>query len=141
MLGSLLEKKLKELKGTTLLVVMDDGIAFAGKLVEFDKTTIVLHEVYQGSAMKISWGDVSSDNKEDIKETLRKGGKYGFVDWTSVALKELYISVDHVSRIWPWELKSKEERVETPLQSEPIYYKDQVEVNRAMGMDMPDSPF
>ncbi len=141
MLGSLLEKKLKELQGTTLLVVMDDGIAFAGKLAEFDKTTMVLQEVYQGNATKVKWQDVSADEKKDIEKKLKKGGKYGFVDWTVVSLKEVYLSVDHISRIWPWELKIEKEKEKTPVCAEPIYYKDQVEINKAMGRDLPDSPF
>ncbi len=141
MLGTLLEKKLKELQGSTLLVVMDDGTAFAGKLVEFDKTTIVLNNIYQGSASQIDWKEVSPEEKETIKHRIEEEGTYGFVDWTAIALKEVYIRVEHISRIWPWELISEPEEKHTENYERPVYFRKRVEMNRALGMDMPDSPF
>ncbi|MFO8110855.1 MAG: hypothetical protein R6U17_10115 [Thermoplasmata archaeon] len=139
MLGNLLEKKLKALEGSVILAVTDDGMAFAGKLVEFDKTTIVLQQVYQGSTSKINWHDAPEE--EGTEDTPKKGSKYGFVDWAAITLDELYINIDHVSRIWPWNQQDSSTNRETEVYSRPIYYKNQTKVNRALGMDVPDNLF
>ncbi len=96
MLSSLMEKKLKYLKGKRLIAVMEDGEAFLGKLKEFDKDTIILTEVYEGPSSEIEW-ETLGEKKESSQE-----GDYGFVDWVCVNLKEVYLRVDHISRIWPW---------------------------------------
>jgi len=88
---------LKDLKGKKLIAVMDDGEAFLGKLKEFDKDTIILTEVCEGPSSEIEWETLSE--KKDSSQ--QKG--YGFVDWVSVNLKEVYLRVDHISRMWPWE--------------------------------------
>lgn len=142
MLGTLLEKKLKTLEGKVILVVTDDGMAFAGKLVEFDKTTLVMQDVHQGSTTKINWHDINPIEKEDMEEGSDNGSKYGFVEWASVNLNEVYINIEHVSRIWPWEQTSKQLSKENVVYSKPIYYKSQAQSNRAtMGMDVPEKLF
>jgi len=96
MLSSLMEKKLKDLKGQKLIAVMEDGEAFLGKLKEYDKDTLVLTEVYEGPSSEIEW-----DTLSEKKDSLQEG--FGFVDWVCVNLKEVYLRIDHISRIWPWE--------------------------------------
>ncbi len=137
MLGTLLEKKLKEHEGNRILVVLDDGMAFMGRLVEYDKTTIILQDIYQGSATQINWKEVSMSESETTKEEEF----LGFVDWTSINLKEVYIRADHVSRIWPWSIAKKKGKVEKMPVSEPIYTREKVERNTALGADMPETPF
>ena len=96
MLSSLMKKKLKDLKGKKLIAVMEDGEAFLGKLKEFDKDTIILTEVCEGSSSNIEWEAISEE-----KTASREEG-YGFVDWVSVNLEKVYLRLDHISRIWPW---------------------------------------
>jgi len=96
MLSSLMEKRLKDLRGKKLIAVMDDGEAFLGKLKEFDKDTIILTEVYEGPSSEIEW-----DTLGEKKDSSQREG-YGFVDWVCVNLEEVYLRVDHISRIWPW---------------------------------------
>ncbi len=107
MLSSLMEKKLKNLQGKKLIAVMEDGEAFLGKLEDFDKNTIVLSQVCEGPSSKIEW-----DTLDDRKKSSEKEG-YGFVDWVYVNLEEVYLRIDHISRIWPWEhIKEYNEEVE-----------------------------
>ncbi len=115
MLSSLMEKKLKYLKGKKLIVVMGDGEAFLGKLKEFDKDTIVLTEVCEGSSYNIEWETLSEE-----KTASREEG-YGFVDWVCVNLEEVYLRLDHVSRIWPWEHVKKYEEEEKSKRRTPTY--------------------
>jgi len=96
MLSSLMEKRLKNLKGERLIAVMEDGEAFLGKLKEFDKDTIVLTEVCEGPSSEIKWETLGVK-----KDSSQKEG-YGFVDWVCVNLEEVYLRMDHISRIWPW---------------------------------------
>ncbi len=129
MLGSLLEKKLKELKGKFILVVMDDGMAFRGKLLDLDKNTLILRDVYETIADEIDWQEIES-NREDVVDK-----KYGFIYWTKINLEEVYIRVDHISRIWPRETSSGEVKQVTD-QRDPIYYRQRTGANVSLGMDM-----
>ncbi|MEF8832686.1 MAG: hypothetical protein V5A66_04100 [Candidatus Thermoplasmatota archaeon] len=108
MLDELLEKKLKGLKNEDILVVMDDGLAFLGELVEFDNKTLVLKKVYQAPAKSIDWKELPSKS-DDVKEGPEKKREVGFIDWTNVNLEEIYIRLDHTTRIWRWPTKEKEE--------------------------------
>lgn len=129
MLGNLLEKKLKELKETNIVVVMTDGLAFMGTLKDFDKNTIVLQNISQTLVTDIDWEEISSPEERD------EGGitdVTGYINWTAVKLKEVYLQTAHISRIWPGETFQTEEP------AVPIYYRTQrPDVNRALGMDIP----
>lgn len=139
MIDSMLEKKLKKLTGGSLVVVMDDGLSFIGTLKEFDKNTMVLTDVYQGSSCEINWEEVSEDSDSDVKEKVESNDeKYGFVDWTAVHLEEVYIRVDHVSRIWPWKLVEKKEPMPKKYKTGPVYKDDHSTPNISAGMDIPE---
>ncbi|MEF8832321.1 MAG: hypothetical protein V5A66_02245 [Candidatus Thermoplasmatota archaeon] len=114
MLSSLMEKRLKNLKEGRLIAVMEDGEAFLGKLKEFDKDTIVLTEVCEGPSSKIEWGTLGE--KEDSSQE-----DYGFVDWVCVNLEEVYLRVDHISRIWPWEHVEEYREDEEGEKRTPVY--------------------
>lgn len=106
MLSTLLQKKLKRLKGEKLIVVMDDETAFLGVLQGFDEETIVLTEVCEGPSYEIKWKSLeegTNGKREGTSEDVA-----GFVDWVCVNLEEVYLRVDHISRIWPWKHKTKE---------------------------------
>ncbi len=91
-----MEKRLKNLKNKRLIAVMEDGEAFLGKLKEFDKDTIILTEVCEGPSSDIEWETLGE------KKGYSQVGDYGFIDWVCVNLEEVYLRVDHISRIWPW---------------------------------------
>ncbi len=130
MLGNLLEKKLKDLKDRKIVVVMTDGLAFIGTLADFDKTTLVLRDISQTQAANIEWEDISSE------KVSGEGGVLditGYIDWTAVKLKEVYIQTAHITRIWPGQTFETEESAAAP-----IYYRTQKpDINRALGMDIP----
>lgn len=109
MLATLLQKKLKKLKKQKIIVVMDGGKAFLGVLEEFDDGTIVLSQVFEGPSSKIEWESIGDEDKS-------RDDMYGFVDWVCVNLEEVYLRVDHISRIWPWEHREKKgiEKERTP---------------------------
>jgi len=139
MMDSLLEKKLKKIMEGSVVVVMDDGMSFIGTLKEFDKETLVLTDVYQGSASEINWEEVSEDNKEDMKEKMKdKSERYGFVDWTAVHLEEVYIRVEHISRIWPWKIVEKVPALSKKYRTGPIYRNNHSTPNISSGMDIPE---
>ncbi len=100
MLASLLQKKLKRLKGDKIIVVMDGGKAFLGVLKDFDDETLVLSDVCEGPASKIEWESIGEEREENTDRTFEEA--YGFVDWVCVNLEEVYLRLNHVSRIWPW---------------------------------------
>ena len=140
MLGTLLEKKLKELKDKKILVVMDDGIAFLGTIDEFDKNTLILRDVSQGSATEIDWNDVSEIYEEDI-ESSKEGVSVGFINWAYINMEEVYIRVDHISRIWKWhekERKKKETRKKRSIDKRPVYRRDHDMPNIGSSYDMPE---
>jgi len=139
MLDELLEKKLKGLKNEDILVVMDDGIGFLGELVEFDSKTLVLREVYQAPCKEIDWKEVSSES-DKVKEQIEDGKKVGFIDWTKVNLEEVYIRIEHTSRIWRWSLREKGKQAPTKDASKtrrPVYTKREERVS-SIG-DIPDT--
>ena len=122
MLDELLEKKLKDLKDDDILVVMDDGLAFLGELVQFDKNTLILKDVYQAPAKQIDWKRMPSESDE-VREQMDENREFGFIDWTHINLEEVYIRIDHVSRIWRWfkEKQKKEVKKEFRRAKRPVY--------------------
>lgn len=119
MLDDLLEKKLDDLIGMDILVVMDDGLGFLGELQEYDKKTLVLNKVLQSQFDKIDWKDIPDDSK-NVRKRDTEEKKVGFANWTRVNLKEVYVRVEHVTRIWPWIGKVEGERKEG---TRAIYYE------------------
>jgi len=126
MLDELLEKKLKGLTDEDILVVMDDGLAFLGELEEFDRKTLVLNKVYQAPAKRIDWKEMHSKS-DNFREHMEDDGKVGFIDWTKINLEEVYIRVEHITRIWRWETREKEEKKQTDFRraKRPVYTKGQ----------------
>lgn len=119
MLDDLLEKKLDDLIGKDILVVMDDGLGFLGELEEYDKKTLVLGKVLQTQFDDIDWKDIPTNSK-NVRKRDTKEKKVGFANWTRVNLQEVYVRVEHITRIWPW--KGKVEG-ETKEGKRAIYYE------------------
>lgn len=116
MLDGLMEKKLDACLGEDILVVMDDGLGFLGELQEYDKKTLVLKKVLQSQFDQIDWQQLSTDSKN----VRGKDKKIGYANWTSVNLKEVYVRIEHVTRIWPWIGKVE---AESKQGARPIYYE------------------
>jgi len=109
----LLEKKLDGLLGEDILVVMDDDIVSLGVLEEFDAKTLVLKKVFQAPSKKIDWKRISSTSKNK---------KVGFMDWSEVNLEEVYVMIEHVTRIWKWGKMKKVKKTDGKVER-PIYYE------------------
>ena len=109
----LLEKKLDELLGEEILVVMDDDIVSLGMLEEFDAETLVLKKVFQAPSKKIDWKRVRSTSKDK---------KVGFMNWSEVNLEEVYVMIEHVTRIWKWGKMKKVKKTDGKVKK-PIYYE------------------
>lgn len=119
MLDGLLEKKLDGLKGKDILVVMDDGLGFLGELQEYDEKTLVLRKVLQSQFDEIDWKEIPGETKT-VRKKDDEDKKIGFANWSQVNLKEVYIRIEHVTRIWPWVGKVEGETKEG---KRPIYYE------------------
>lgn len=124
MLDGLLEKKLDDLIGKDILVVMDDGLGFLGELQTYDKKTLILTKVLQSKFDEIDWKKIPSDTK-NVRTNKDGDKKVGFANWTRVNLEEVYIRVEHVTRIWPWvhkeKVKATSEEVERAIYYEKEY--------------------
>ncbi len=124
--GDLLEEELKDLKEKRILIVMDDGLSFLGKLIDFDRDTLILEQVYQAEATKINWKKFDMTDVWGKPAKVKEIGeddeneKVGYVEWVEVNLDRLYIRTDHVVRIWyESELKEREE----PPSTSTVYSK------------------
>lgn len=128
MVGTLLERELGHLKDKRILIVMDDGLVFFGKLIDFDSETLLLKEVFQASSKEINWKKIEATDVwgkgiqvKELDESEEKEDKVGYVEWIKVDLEKLYIRTDHIVRIWyEGEL---EEKKETPKKTD-VYTKD-----------------
>ncbi len=139
MLGTLLEKKLKDLSDKKLLVVMDDEIAFLGTLQEFDKETLVLKDVFQGSTTEVNWSELGEINPEEAGEEGET--VVGFIDWTYINMEEVYLRAIHISRIWRWhkkETEKKETKEGKFVSRKPVYRKGHDIANIGSSYDMPE---
>lgn len=113
MTDGLLKNKLDGLLGKEILVVMDDDIVSLGMLEEFDEKILVLKNVYQAPSKKIDWKRVRSTSKEK---------KVGFMDWSEVNLEEVYVMIEHITRIWKWGKMKKVKKTDGKVKK-PIYYE------------------
>ncbi len=119
MSSGLLEKKLERLKGHDILVAMDDDLLFLGSLEEFDEKILVLKEVLQAPTKEVDWKNISPESK-----VIKNGGseKVGFMNWSEVNLEEVYVMMEHITRIWRWGRKKKVKESDGKIRR-PIYYE------------------
>ena len=103
-------RKLDELKNNCIVVVMSDGMAFKGTLVDFDDDMIVMRDIAETNTQEIEW------------QNQGKKEKKGYIPWRDIALKEVIIRMDKVLRIWPWYIEEKKSEVKNEKEEEfPIY--------------------
>ena len=140
MIDTLLEKKLKALEGKGLFTVMDDGLVFWGELQGFDKHTLVMTNVKQGSATDIEWKEIGEEEIDEEEPTLEDEDKkkYGYISWTKVNLEEVYIRIDHVTRLWPEKHEEIEEEERSGVRQQPVYYKEHSMPNISTSLDIPE---
>ena len=92
-----LEDELKELKNTEIAVVMNDGQAYRGVLVNFDKECIILEKILETSNEDIDWVE---GKKAGTQPAIK-----GYMHWRRITLPKLIVRNQMVLRIWPWQPK------------------------------------
>lgn len=101
---SLLQKKLKELMNKEMLIVMEDGRGFKGRLVEYDDEYIILKDVIESSTVELRWRVPLVALPPSEKSTkLGEGGiTVGDTGSKLVKLNEVMIRIPMILRIWTW---------------------------------------
>lgn len=101
---TILQKKLKELMQKEVLIVMEDGRGFKGRLVEFDEEYIVLRDVIESSTVELRWRVPLVALPPSEKDTkLGEGGiMVGDTGSKLVKLNEVIIRIPMILRIWTW---------------------------------------
>ncbi len=108
---TLVERRLAEVVDREVLIVMSDGKAFRGKLVEFDHDFIRLDDCLETSAKEVRWKQVvvpipSTDGRKPTVARYEPGGvSYGEREKKVAVLSKVMINVDHCIRIWLWDPK------------------------------------
>lgn len=91
--------ELKDLSNKEIVIIMNDGQAYRGNLVDFDEDTIVMNNVLETSNQDIDW--VESEGKKG-PSTIK-----GYLHWRRITLPKLIVRNEMVLRIWPWVLPKK----------------------------------
>jgi small nuclear ribonucleoprotein (snRNP)-like protein len=92
---ALFQQELTELLQTEVAVVVNDGMAFRGKLKKFDKDILVLQDVYETTNQEIDW--VETGGGKGKPTTIK-----GYVPWRRVTIPQVIIRVPMILRVWPW---------------------------------------
>lgn len=101
---SILQKRLKELLQKEMLIVMEDGRGFKGKLVEYDDEYIVLKDVIESSTVELRWRVplVALPPSEKGTDLDKEGLTIGDTGSKLVKLREVMIRIPMILRIWTW---------------------------------------
>ena len=75
--------EIAEFKGKDLVVIMDDGRGYRGKLARYDDDVIVLKDVYETLNQEVD--------------------ERGYMFWRRVLHSRLIINIAKVMRVWPWD--------------------------------------
>lgn len=105
----LLQKRLQELMNKEILVIMEDGKGFKGKLVEYDDEYIVLREVIEGSIDELKWRAPMLALPITEKNAGLGGITVGDSGSRLVKLNEVIIRISMILRIWLWTPEKVEE--------------------------------
>ena len=104
---SLVEKRMAEVLERELLVVQTDGRAFRGRLVEFDRDFIMLHDCLETSTKDVRWKQVvvplPTSDQMKVARYEPGGVSYGEKEKKVAVLKKVMINISHVQRIWLWD--------------------------------------
>ncbi len=97
-----LTDELEKLKELDIAIVMNDGMTYRGKLVNYDKETIVMENVYEASGNQVDW--IKSYNGNDGTGSTLKG----YMTWRRIKLPRLLARTDKILRVWPWAINNKD---------------------------------
>jgi small nuclear ribonucleoprotein (snRNP)-like protein len=75
--------EISDFKGKDIVVIMEDGRGYRGKLVRFDDEIIVLKDVYETLNQEVD--------------------ERGYMFWRRVLHSKLLIRVAKIMRMWPWD--------------------------------------
>ena len=90
----LLDDELRSLVDSEIAVIMNDGQAYRGTLIRFEKDVIVLNNIYEATNQEVEWVEA----KDEADKSITKG----YLPWKKVTLPEVIIRLPMVLRIWPW---------------------------------------
>lgn len=102
----ILQRKFREYMNKEVIVVMTDGMAFRGRLMEFDDTALVLKGVLESTTTSVKWKPPIVSVPEDRlarKGDLDAGISYGEMSKYIAKLDEVVIKIDGILRVWKWE--------------------------------------
>lgn len=91
-----LTAELEKLQDQDIAIVMNDGMTYRGRLVDFDEETIVMENVYEASGHQVDWIK-SCDANEGGSSTLK-----GYMQWRRITLPKLLARTEMILRVWPW---------------------------------------
>jgi small nuclear ribonucleoprotein (snRNP)-like protein len=97
-----LKDELGNFVNNEIAIVMNDGMTYRGKLVNFDDETIILEQVYEASHGQVDW--IKTSDAGNGGGTTMKG----YLNWRKVTLPKLYARTDRILRIWPWKPAEQE---------------------------------
>lgn len=98
-----LAKHLKDLVGHEIIVVMSDDRTYKGRLIEYDETWLLLHDVTEGSTQNLrGWEEPAVSAGIVEKYITVRGIVSEEKDRTKVIrLKDVIVNIQQVLRIWP----------------------------------------
>lgn len=80
-----LQDSLKQYLKKDIIVIMADGRGYRGKLTKIGDDVLVLRNVYETTNQEVD--------------------ERGYMFWRRVLHSKVLISLPHVLRIWPWDIK------------------------------------
>ena len=98
-----LTDELEKIRESDIAIVMNDGMTYRGKLVDFDSETLIMENVYEASQNQVDWIK-SCDGNEGGSSTLR-----GYMTWRRITLPKLLARTDKILRVWPWVATDEDE--------------------------------
>jgi len=105
---SILARRLAELKGEQVVVVMSDHRAFRGRLMDSDDKVLVLSEVVEGSTQNTKGWEEPTVSTGLIDKVVTWQGTFAHesTDSEQVRLKDAVIMLSQVLRIWEYSMKN-----------------------------------
>ncbi len=98
----ILQKYLSNEVGKDIVIVMDDGQAFKGKLTAFDDKNITLTDVMETVATDARWREALVTVPSSSHEGGMSGIMIGDSGTSMLKLTTVILRIDHISRVWVW---------------------------------------
>lgn len=104
----ILQEYLTNEVGKDIVVVMDDGQAFKGKLTAFDEGNITLKDVMETAATDARWREALVTVPAGGQEGSMSGIMIGDSGTSMLKLTTVILRIDHISRVWLWKPEKPE---------------------------------